>query len=125
MTKLTLLSKEQDIIGTDRYRANDPAIPMAFRASATMTVNPNADNSNHQVTVQTVKPVVVTDTSNGVTSSPAAFRMTTKFNALQDRTDNVARTKCIEAHIEALTLLKTQIADGMLPTGVPAFTVDL
>ena len=125
MTKLTLLSKEQDVIGTDKYRANDPAIPMAFRASATMTVNPNADGSNHQVTVQTVKPVVVTDTTNGITSSPASFRMTTKFNALQDRTDTAARTKCIEAHIEALTLLKAQIADGMLPTTAPTFNIDL
>lgn len=125
MTKLSILSKEQDVVGTDKYRANDPAIPMAFRASASMTINPNADGSNHQVTVQTVKPIVKTDTTNGVTSSPAAFRMTTKFNALQDRTDTVARTKCIEAHIEALTLLKSQIADGMLPTTAPTFTVDL
>lgn len=125
MPKLTLLSKEQDVIGTDKYRANDPAIPLAYRASATMTVNPNADSSNHQVTVQTVKPVVVVDATRGITSSPASFRMTTKFNALQDRTDTVARTKCIEAHIEALTLLKNQIADGMLPTSAPAFTVDL
>lgn len=124
MSKLTILSKEQDVVGTDKYRVNDPLIPMAFRANAQMTVNPNADGTNHQVTVMIAKPVVVTD-SNGIVSAPATFRMTTKFNAIQDRVNNTERLAAIDAHIEFLTKNKQAIADGILPTAPAVFTVDL
>lgn len=120
---LSILSKETDVIGTDKYRANDAAIPMAYRASAEITAKPNADGSNVQMTVMTAKPLPVTN--NGVTTLAGTFRMTTKFNSLQTVTSDSERTAIIDAHIELLTNLKTSLANGILPSQALTLTKTL
>lgn len=114
---LSILSKETDVVGTDKFRANDAAIPMAYRAHAEVTMNPNADGSNIQATVMTAKPVVVT--VNGVPTVPGTFRMTTKFNSLQTITNDAERIAVIDAHVEMLVALKQNLANGMLPSTAP------
>lgn len=120
---LSILSKETDVVGTDKYRANDAAIPMAFRAYAEVTANPNADGSNVQMTVMTAKPVVFL--SNGINTVVGTFRATTKFNALQNIVNDTERNAVIDAHIELLTKLKTSVANGTLPASGPTLTVTL
>lgn len=120
---LSILSKETDVVGTDKFRANDSTVPMAYRAHGELTANPNADGSNVQMTVMTAKPVMVT--SNGINTIVGTFRMTTKFNSLQTITSDVERAACIDAHIEFLIAVKSSIAAGQLPTTAPTLTKTL
>lgn len=111
---LVILSKDTDLLGTDRYRDSDKAIPMAFRATIDMTVNPNSSNTNNQVTIKSVQPVV--NTVEGVTTSKDSFLMVTKFSSLQHITNEAERERVFDNHLRFLIASKQSILDGQLPS---------
>lgn len=111
---LVILSKDTDLLGTDRYRDSDKTIPMAFRATIDMTVNPNASNTNNQVTIKSVQPVV--NTVQGVVTSKDSFLMVTKFSSLQHITNDAERERIFDNHLRFLIASKQSILDGQLPS---------
>lgn len=110
---IQILSKDNDLLGTDIYRESDKTNPMAFRPTIVMSVNPNTSGSNHNVAVKTSVPVVK-DVAGVVTSSDS-FLMVTKFSALQHISNDVERAKCFDDHIKFLGKARTAILDGQLP----------
>lgn len=117
---IKILSKDTDLIGTDKYRDDTKSIPLAFRHTVDMSVNPNASGTNNMVTVKSNLPLVVT--VDGRSQSSDSFLMTTKFSALQHVTDDAARASIFDKHIEFLTKSKAAILDGQLPDNAIVMT---
>ena len=111
---LLILSKDTDLLGTDRYRDSDKAIPMAFRATIDMTVNPNSSGTNNQVTVKSVQPVI--NTVDGIATSKDSFLVVTKFSSLQHITNDAERERVFDNHLRFLISAKQSILDGQLPS---------
>lgn len=111
---LQLLSKENDVIGTDKYRLEDPTIPAAYRPTCELTVRQNADRSNNNVTIVSRVPVVIT-ASDGSKTSKDTFVASFKFSSLQNVTNDAERLACFDNLQKVITAAKTQILAGMLP----------
>lgn len=110
---LAILSKDNDLLGTDKYRETDKTVPMAYRPTVEMSVNANASGTNNNVTVKSTFPVVTT--VNGVTTSKDSFLMVSKFSSLQHITNDVERAKAFDDHIKFLGKARASILDGQLP----------
>lgn len=110
---IKILSKDIDAFGTDLYRDDNAAVPLAFRATVTHSVNPNSAGTNNQVTVKVRVPVVTT--INGVATSTDQFEFIGKFSALQSVTADAERARCLDLAIEYLTATKASIINGILP----------
>ena len=111
---MNIISKQQDLYGTDIYRLEDVSKPFAYRATTEHTVQPNANKSNNMVTIRTAVPVVV-DTL-GVPSAPNTFSMVTKFAALQQITNQTERALAFDEHMAFLEAARSDILEGRLPT---------
>lgn len=111
---MKIISKQQDLFGTDVYRLEDASKPFAYRATTEHTVQPNANKSNNMVTIRTVVPVVV-DTL-GFPSVSNSFSMVTKFAALQQITNQTERALAFDKHIAFLEAARSDILEGRLPT---------
>lgn len=111
---MNIISKQQDLYGTDIYRLEDASKPFAYRATTEHTVQPNANKSNNMVTIRTAVPVVV-DTL-GVPSAPNTFSMVTKFAALQQITNTTERALAFDEHMAFLEAARLDILEGRLPT---------
>lgn len=120
---IKILSKDNDLIGTDTYRDDTKAIPLAYRHTIAMSINPNASGSNNMVTVKSVRPVVIT-AADGKVSSSDSFLGTFKFSALQHVTNDVERALCYDKLLEFLKLpaVRTAILDGQLTDEPVTFT---
>lgn len=110
---LLILSKDNDLFGTDRYRDNNKTVPMAHRATIDMSVNPNASGTNNQVTIKSLEPVI--RTIDGVVSSDDSFLVVTKFSSLQHITNDAERERAFDNHLRFLITGKQAILDGQLP----------
>lgn len=109
-----ILSKDIDVLGTDTYRDDNAAVPLAYRATVTQTVNPNSEGTNNQVTLKVRVPVVTT--VEGVTVSADRFEFIGKFSALQAITADTERARCLDLAIEYLTKARDSIMNGQLPS---------
>lgn len=114
MPSLQLLSKENDVIGTDKYRLEDSKIPAAFRPTCELTVRQNADQSNNNFTIVSRVPVVVTASDGSITSKDT-FVASFKFSSLQNVTKDAERVACLDNLLKVITAAKVQILAGMLP----------
>lgn len=122
---IKILSKDNDLIGTDKYRDDAKVLPMAYRPTIDNSVTQNAKGTNNSVTIKSVTPVVVT--ANGVTSSADSFLMVTKFSSLQHITNDAEREQCYDDHVRMLILNRSANLYGQLPdvpvvfpsTGIP------
>lgn len=110
---LLILSKDNDLLGTDKYRDTTKTIPMAYRATIDMSVNQNSTATNNNVTVRSVNPVV--KEVAGVTTSQDSFLMVTKFSSLQHITNDTERAACFDKHVAFLLAARASILDGQLP----------
>lgn len=110
---LLILSKDNDLLGTDKYRDTTKTIPMAFRATIDMSVNQNSTATNNNVSVRSVHPVV--KDISGVTTSSDSFLAVTKFSSLQHITNDVERAACFDNHVAFLLAARSSILDGQLP----------
>lgn len=110
---MDILSKETDVIGTDKYRDNTPGIAMAYRPTTFHTVSESSNGKNHPVTVKTNSPVI--QTVAGVSVSDDAFLMVTKFSALQHIENDVQRAKTYDDHVAFLVASRDTNLYGTLP----------
>lgn len=118
------LSKQTDVTGTDKYRSEDSAIPMAYRPVVAHTITPNALGTSHSVTIKVTAPSVLT--VNGVTTSTDTFIGSAKFTALQRITDDVTRAKAYDDLIRFMIATRETNLRGELPrTTLPASWADL
>lgn len=115
---LKILSKDVDAFGTDKYRDDNVAIPMAYRSSAVHSINPNSTSTNNQVTLKTTTPVV--NVVNGVSTSNDSFMMVTKFSSLQHIVNDAERALCYDNHIKMLILTRDTNLAGNLPNAAVA-----
>lgn len=110
---IKILSKDNDLVGTDKYRDDTKSVPLAYRHTIDMSVNPNASGTNNMVTVKSTLPVpAIVD---GRATSNDAFTVSTKFSSLQHITNDVERAAVLTKHIEFLTKAKDAMLDGQLP----------
>lgn len=109
---LKILSKDVDAFGSDTYRDDNTAIPLAYRPTIVETINPNKEGTNNMVTVEVKVPVV--ETINGVTTSKNTFRCTVKYTALQSVTSDAERARALDLAIEYLTARKATLVQGIL-----------
>lgn len=98
---IKIISKDNDILGTDKYRDDDATIPLAYRQTMELSVSPNASGTNHNVSLKTVVPVV--NTIDGVTVSNDSFLAVTKFSALQHITNDTERAAAYDKHVAFLS----------------------
>lgn len=117
---LKILSKDVDAFGTDTYRDDNAAIPLAFRPTIVETINPNKEGTNNMVTVEVKVPVV--ETIGGVTASNNTFRCTAKYTALQSVTADAERVRALDLMIEYLTIRKNTLTQGVLAPAAVTLT---
>lgn len=110
---IKILSKDNDLLGTDLYRDDNKAIPMAFRPTITHSVNKSASGTNNQVTVKSLHPVLVAIA--GVTTADDSFLVVTKFSALQHIVNDDERAAAFDNHVKFLIKARQAILDGELP----------
>lgn len=116
---MSIISKQNDQLGTDTYRVEDANIPTGFRETTKLTVaestrkpNPGAAVSRNS-SVITERPVV--RTVDGLTVSTDKFVVTSKFTALQHITEATARKAAFRNHVAFLIESETAIIEGNLP----------
>lgn len=107
------LSKQADVVGSDRYRDEVAGTPLAYRESISHTVAANAAGTSNNVTVKVTAPSLVT--VNGITTSTDSFLATAKFTSLQKITDDATRAKCYDDLIRFLIATRAANLDGQLP----------
>lgn len=110
---LSIVSKQNDIYGIDKYRFNDNSIPVAYRHSIEMQVAENPRKTSNTVTVRSVTPIV--KVIDGSSVSTDSFVATTKFTALQQVTSATQRAACLDKHIAFLQKARDDILEGRLP----------
>lgn len=115
-----ILSKDVDAFGTDTYRDDNTAIPLAYRPTIVETINPNKEGTNNMVTVEVKVPVV--EVIGGLTTSNNTFRCTAKFTALQSVTADAERIRALEVMIEYLTKRKDTLSQGVLASAAVTLT---
>lgn len=116
---MKIISKQQDLFGTDVYRLEDTSKPYAYRPTSEHTVNQNPNKSNNMTTVRTVVPVLTK--VDGVTLASNSFSATTKFTALQQITNDVERVLAFDEHIKFLQAARADILEGRLPVAAYNF----
>lgn len=114
MSTFKSISKDVDVIGTDKYRVEDLTIPQAYRASTQMSISVNKVSTNNNVTIRDVTPVV--NVIDGKHMSSDSFIMTTKFTSLQHITNDVEREATFDRHMAVLVAAKAAILKGELPS---------
>lgn len=118
---LVILSKQNDVVGTDKYRDNDATVPLAYRATATMTVAPSPQNPQSN-NVRFVVRVPIVDVVNGVQVSKDQFMFDGKFTSIQNRTNPTERAKCYDMAIAIMQKAKADALDGQLPNAAYTFS---
>lgn len=113
MFNLKILQKDNAFVGTDVYRANDVAVPAAYRAGLVHSHNINQNGSNHQVTIKSTVPVVTV--IDGISQSNNAFLGVIKFSSLQSITSDTEREACYDNLIAYAIVAKANILSGTLP----------
>lgn len=119
MPNLVILSKQNDIVGTDKYRVNDTSIPAAYRPSLDFSCVTNPRGTSNTMTVRSQGPIV--KTVDDVTTSTDMFLMTTKFTSLQQVTSDVLRAKIFDDHVAFLMVARADILEGRLPMNAYTF----
>lgn len=114
------LSKQADVVGSDRYRDEETGTPLAYRELISHTVAANPAGTSNNVTVKVTAPSLVT--INGIITSTDSFLATAKFTSLQKITDDTTRAKCYDDLIRFLIATRTPNLNGQLPqsTNLPA-----
>ena len=107
------LSKQTDLLGTDLYRNENPAVPLAYRQTITHSVAKSPSSLSHSVNVRSVAPVL--KTVDGTVTSSDSFLMTTKFTALQHVVDDTLRAKIYDDHVAFLIASRNTNLNGGLP----------
>lgn len=118
-TKPVILSKQNDVVGVDRYRVNDASIPAAYRPRIDFSCLTNPRGTSNTMTVRSEAPIV--KTVDGVTTSSDMFLMTTKFTSLQQVTSDELRAKIFDDHIAFLQKARADILEGRLPMNAYTF----
>lgn len=113
MAQFSIVSKQNDIYGIDKYRFNDVSVPVAYRHNIEMQVAENPRKTSNTVTVRSVTPIV--KVIDGSSVSTDSFVATTKFTALQQVTNAAERAACFDKHVAFLLAARADILEGRLP----------
>lgn len=109
------ISKQTDVLGTDRLRDEIPEIPLAYRQTINHTVQSNSDGSSNSVLIRVAAPSL--KVIDGIATSTDTFLATSKFTALQKITDDTLRAKAYDDHIRYLIATRSTNLQGELPSG--------
>lgn len=118
--KPTILSKQNDVIGTDKYRVNTAGVPNGFKPRIDMSCMPNPRGTSNTMTVRSEAPIV--QEVDGVQTSSDMFLMTTKFTSLQHVTSDALRAEIFDNHLAFLQAAREDILQGRLPLNAYVFT---
>lgn len=101
-------------VSADRavWRQENAAVPPMFRRTLNLVVKPNKTNTNVNVALKLVTPVISTVDGNIVSANSRVC--TVSYTALQNVISADSGTD-IDTMIAALTVLKDAIIDGRLP----------
>lgn len=118
-TKPVILSKQNDVVGVDKYRVNDLTIPAAYRPLIDFSCVTNPRGTSNTMTLRSEAPIV--KTADGIVTSTDMFLMTTKFTSLQQVTSDALRAKIFDDHVAFLQKARADILEGRLPMNAYVF----